>query len=100
MSCNPCNVQGGFSISGGLYKDGIHATADSNFTAINPDFKFNDGDKWVGAAIDGLTAHIELDIDLIASNQTNELVVPLYTAPSLITGVCYDSYRERSITNF
>ena len=78
MSCNRCNVQGNFSISGGLYNGEIDLTADSNFTAIHPDFNFTDGDVWVGAAIDGLTAHVELDIDLIASNHTNELVVPLY----------------------
>ena len=93
VNCVNCSIIGDISVSGGdehINQPPAIFQKDSGF-----DFK----DRWVGAVIDSMTAHFEFAINLTASNNTNEFVVPLYSKTKSHT-VCYSLVLWRNTHPF
>ena len=84
VNCINCSITGDVSLAGGgkFGGDILSFTVDTppDLLVIHPEFDFTQ--KWVAASVDNLTAHFEFSVNLTASNNTNELIVPL---PSIST---------------
>ncbi|EJD50357.1 hypothetical protein AURDEDRAFT_160259 [Auricularia subglabra TFB-10046 SS5] len=85
VTCNSCFARGDMSISAGGQDLGHELTPTANFTsrfvqAANFDFTRN----WVGFAMQGFSAHVELAVDLTPANSSNELVIHLLGVPLTI----------------
>ncbi len=96
VNCVNCSIIGNISVSGGgsILDHTIEPPA--NFPK---DLGFDPSDLWVGAVIDSMTAHFEFAINLTASNNTNEFVVPLYSKTKSHT-VCYSPVLWRNTDAF
>ena len=72
VNCVNCSIVGDISVSGG-----------GDFTQPPPVFKKDSGfdfnDLWVGAVINNMSAHFEFAINMTATNNSNEFIVPLYS---------------------
>lgn len=89
VNCVNCSIIGEISVSGG---GGIADHIIQPPAIFQKDSGFDFSDFWVGAVIDNMSAHFEFAINLTASNNTNELVVPLYSITKSHT-VCYSPLR-------
>ena len=76
VGCINCSIVGEISVSGG---GGIDDHIIQPPAIFQKDSGFDFSDFWVGAAINNMSAHFELAINLTASNNTNEFSVPLYS---------------------
>ncbi|KAL9134470.1 MAG: hypothetical protein Q9175_004352 [Cornicularia normoerica] len=80
IDCANCDVFGNISLSGGgkIPDDpfpGSQIPTPADVLEMHPDFNFSG--LWVGATFDGLSAHFEFNVNLNASNQTNQFTVAL-----------------------
>lgn len=80
VNCVNCTITGDFNLSAGDNNIPFHIfkiSADVEKRASGFYFDFND--IWVAATVDNLNATFKFEIDLKASNTTNNFTVPLYT---------------------
>ncbi|KAL8787471.1 MAG: hypothetical protein Q9195_007763 [Heterodermia aff. obscurata] len=79
VNCLNCSIIGNLSVSagGGIGPEEITPPATFETAGSATDFDFSD--FWVGVIVDSLSAHFDIAINLTASNNTNELIVPLHT---------------------
>ena len=92
VSCINCSVIGEISVSGGGGIDGVDIKPPAIF---QKDSGFDFSDVWVGAAINNMSAHFEFAINVTASNNTNDFIVPLYSITKSHT-VCYSPVLWRN----
>ena len=85
VNCVNCSIVGDISVSGG---GGVGGHIIQPPAIFEKDLRFDFSDLWVGAVIDNMSAHFEFAINLTASNNTNEFIVPLYSITKSHT-VCY-----------
>ena len=100
VNCLNCSITGDISLAGGgKFGDILSFTVDTppDLLAIHPEFDFIQ--KWVAASVDNLTAHFEFGLNLTASNNTNELIVPLPSI-SISKNVCDCSVLQGQETDF
>ena len=101
VNCINCSITGDISLAGGgkFGNDILGFTVDTppDLLVIHPEFDFIQ--KWVAASIDNLTAHFEFGLNLTASNNTNELIVPLPSI-SISKKVCDCSVLQGQETDF
>ena len=88
VNCINCSIIGEISVSGG----GDHI--DQPPAVFQKDSGYDFSDFWVGAVIDNMSAHFEFAINMTATNNTNEFIVPLYSITKSHT-VCYNALRLR-----
>lgn len=80
VNCVDCTINGDFALSAGdsSFPDQVFETpSDVQQRGNGSDFDFDD--IWIAATVDSLNATFEFGVNLIASNHTNEITVPVWS---------------------